>query len=271
MIPFYAQFVCEIYSSLQSSIDSLREAPNQDAQLQTHYKEAMSRLSVLDYIDAHKHVFLDESLTSRIWLLRHQLAGDEPFTAAMLAREFQGILHQVMISIAKRKFAYIPPENADYFEQDKLFGEEVYLSFEDARVDIKDAGNSFAAALYTACVFHLMRVAEFGLRSLGKAVGVSIKHTGSMIPLEYGEWDQIITEINTKLEAARRLSRDATREQQLQLYSEANQHCLFMKDIFRNVVSHARKPYIDTEAEGALIRVKDFMQFLAKAKELVHP
>jgi hypothetical protein len=87
-----------------------------------------------------------------------------------------------------------------------------------------------------------------------------------MIPLEYGEWDQIITEIQKRIDGARSLPRNQERERQLELYAEANQHCLFMKDIFRNTVSHARKAYNDVEAESAMRRVKDFMQFLANAK-----
>jgi hypothetical protein len=266
MIQFYAVFVCQIFSQFGTSIDSLLRMENQDAQLGTPYKEAMSRLAAFDEIERYKHVFLNDDLSSRLWHLRIELSNDEPFTAAMLARELQGMLGQMIISLSKRKFAYIPSPNSDYFEQDHLFGEEVYAEFVDARIDIKESGNSFAAALYTACVFHLMRVAEFGLRSLAASVGVTIKHTGSMIPLEYGEWDQIITEIQKRIDGARSLPRNQERERQLELYAEANQHCLFMKDIFRNTVSHARKAYNDVEAESAMRRVKDFMQFLANAK-----
>jgi hypothetical protein len=91
-----------------------------------------------------------------------------------------------------------------------------------------------------------------------------ITHTGDLIPLEYGEWDQIITQINLKIAAARQLPRDANREKELTIYSEASQHCLFMKDIWRNTVSHARKTYIGKEAVAAMERVRDFMRFLAE-------
>src|SRR5260370_17213069 len=109
-----------------------------------------------------------------------------------------------------------------------------------------------------------MGVSEYGLRALAVELGVTLTHTGSMIPLEYGEWDQIITQANAKIAAARQLPRDAQRDKQLQTYSEAAQHCLFMKDIWRNTVSHARKAYTELEATATMERVRDFMQFLAK-------
>jgi hypothetical protein len=40
-----------------------------------------------------------------------------------------------------------------------------------------------------------------------------------------------------------------------------------MKDIWRNNVSHAQAPYIETEAVNVLSRVISFMEFLAKHLE----
>jgi hypothetical protein len=37
-----------------------------------------------------------------------------------------------------------------------------------------------------------------------------------------------------------------------------------MKDIFRNNVSHARQPYIESEARAVLERVEKFARFVAK-------
>jgi hypothetical protein len=46
-------------------------------------------------------------------------------------------------------------------------------------------------------------------------------------------------------------------------YSDAADHCEFMKDIWRNNVSHTRKAYSDPEAVAVLQRVREFMEFLA--------
>jgi hypothetical protein len=263
MIRCMAVYLCDIFKGLNSMVEFLLQIPDQNVELHTDSTKGYARLHALLLLEAHKHIFLDDDLSMRVWRLTTELGNGTRFTPAVLARDLQGIMFQAYNAISKRNFAYIPPGNDQYFEQEKLFGDKVYDKIEAARIDIKAAGNCFAAELYTACIFHLMRVSEFGLRELAQSLNVTITHTGSMIPLEYGEWDTIITNINNKIVAARQLPRDAPREEQLQKHSEQSQHCLFIKDIWRNAVSHARKPYTVDEALAAMGRVKDFMQFLA--------
>jgi hypothetical protein len=62
-------------------------------------------------------------------------------------------------------------EDDELFQKDDLFGEQVGERFKGASFDIKEAGTCFALRRYTACVYHLMRVAEAGLRAIGKRVG----------------------------------------------------------------------------------------------------
>ena len=69
--------------------------------------------------------------------------------------------------------------------------------------------------------------------------------------------------VHLKVKAARQLSAGPRKQAQLTKFSEAGDHCTFMKDIWRNSVSHTRKPYIRDEALGAFNRVGDFMKFLA--------
>jgi hypothetical protein len=92
-----------------------------------------------------------------------------------------------MDELSYKKFAFIGPDFAPYCEQEKLFGEEVYNSFEVARREIKDAGNCLAADLGTAAVFHLMRTAEFGMRALAQERHVKIKNR----QLDYADWQTL--------------------------------------------------------------------------------
>jgi hypothetical protein len=72
-----------------------------------------------------------------------------------------------------RKF-YAPTRNLEkYFEQDCLFGEDVFNKFPSAANDIFEAGTCLALDRATACVMHSMRVSEVGLTSLARAMNVS--------------------------------------------------------------------------------------------------
>jgi len=162
-----------------------------------------------------------------------------------------------------RTFASIPRDRTDYFEQKAMFGEHVARVLRDASADIKSAGNCFAAEEYTATIFHLMRAAEHGLRALARKLRVRLSHSGHLQPIEFADWDKVITACKNKINAARALSPGPKRQAQLELYSDAADHCLFMKE-WRNNISHTRRPYIESEAQAMMDRVRDFLVLLAE-------
>lgn len=173
------------------------------------------------------------------------------------------IRNMVGKELESKKFLYIPEANDAFLEKDQLFGADVYDAFPDARVDLTSAGTAFAMELHTACVFQLMRVAEHGLRSLAKKLHVRLSDKAKFLPLDYADWNAVITGIRGKITDARKLPKGPKKQRKLELYSDAADHCDFMKDIWRNTVSHARNPYSQSEALAAMDRVKAFMQFLS--------
>jgi hypothetical protein len=166
----------------------------------------------------------------------------------------------VIQALSGQRFAFIPAARAEYFENRELFGKAVYKAFPSARADIKDAGNCLAADLYTAVVFHLMRVAEHGLRALAVKLRARVTHRGKSHPIEFATWDKVITSCNNQIEKARKLSPGPKKQKALSLYADLAQHCLYMKDIWRNSVSHTQSPYTEIEALSVMERVRDFMR-----------
>jgi hypothetical protein len=169
----------------------------------------------------------------------------------------------ISYQLTKHRFMYMSDAEAEYYNQQQLFGNEVNESFPDARLDISSAGNCIACGLYTASVYHSMRVAEFGLRRIAKRLRVKLADRGKAINVEYATWDKVITACHNKITETRKKPVGKKKEKLLALYSDAGDHCLFMKDIWRNNISHTRKPYNEPEAIAVLERVKDFMRFLA--------
>jgi HEPN domain-containing protein len=163
-----------------------------------------------------------------------------------------------------RAFASIPRDRTDYFEQEAMFGEQVAGVLRDASADIKSAGNCFAAEEYTATVFHLMRAVEHGLRALAKKLRVKLTHSRRPLRIEDADWNNVITACKNKIDAARRLPPGPRRREKLESYSDAVDHCTYMKDIWRNNVSHARRPYIESEAQAVMDRVRGFLVLLAE-------
>jgi hypothetical protein len=106
-----------------------------------------------------------------------------------------------------------------------------------------------------------MRTAEYGLRALAKSIGVRLKHRGKKQPIEFAEWDKIITAINNKLLETKSLSAGPQKSARQKFYSEAAERCLYLKEL-RNEVSHVRKEYNGGEALGVMERINAFMVFL---------
>jgi len=233
-------------------------------ELHHSFKESMSNLAPLQAIEQFKDILDDTDLQFRVFRLRAQLRGGEYITGSMLSKELSGLLGQVVVCLSRHKFAYIPAPNDSYFEVDMSFGEEVFDMFPEMRRDIKDAANCIAACLYTASVFHLMRVSEYGLRRLAQQMKVSIKHKGKPQPLDTATWDKVLLALKKKIDAAHASKHGPVRAQNLAFYSDMADRCSYVKDLWRNEVMHARKSYNYHEAVAVMERVKGFMQLLTQ-------
>ena len=164
------------------------------------------------------------------------------------------------------RLAAIYDENARFFEQDDLFGKEIKDSASSQlNAEIKTAGNCLAADLYTAAVFHLMRVAEHGLHALAKHI---LPAWNKPFPLEFSEWQDVLQAIDTELENqkkhAQQLTRGSAKDQELEFYDGLLKSIAYFKDAYRNPVSHLRGNYDRTKALVVFDEVKGFMQRLAK-------
>jgi hypothetical protein len=162
----------------------------------------------------------------------------------------QSISHE----LSKRKFVFIPADKEKYFENPQHLGQKVYGFFENARQEIKEAGNCFAAALYTACVLHCVRVVEFGMRDMARHLKAK-----TMSPLEYCDWSQVITALERKLQEAKAKPRGKSKSRQWDLYSRALSDCKALIET-RNRVCHAREGFLKSEADTAMKRTEHFME-----------
>jgi hypothetical protein len=175
--------------------------------------------------------------------------------------DLNGDIHR---ELEKYKFFKVRLGGEQYLESEYLFGSEVFEKFKTARKDIKHAGTCFALELFTASVFHLMRIAEHGLRTLARRLRVTVADNHKPIPLEYADWNKVITGIDNKIKDVRKNQSGTKRDAGLNYYSDALERRSAMKELYRNPVSHARRTYTAGSASDAMERVRNFMQFLTR-------
>jgi hypothetical protein len=272
MIELFASRFGRAYHSYHAMMESLivlekehRVKPINDRVLTSGRKSFVAETALRPMIVELEHLQFPIELCNKAKILYGRLADAErrTWTAEGLLDALTGLNGDIHRELAKHKFFKVRLNGEQYLENEYLFGSDVFEKFKTARKDIKQAGTSFSLELYTASVFHLMRVAEHGLRTLAKRLHVTVSDHHNPIPLEYADWNKVITGIKNKIDDARKQS-GTKRNARLDYYSDGLERCSAMKELYRNPVSHARRTYTEGGASDAMERVRNFMQFLAR-------
>jgi hypothetical protein len=210
---------------------------------------------------------VDDSLLEQMKTLERELkeeSADMRFVA--LHSKLGMIIEGIQNNLESRKFMFLPKEDALYWDNVEFFGNDFATVFPDEAVfELIEMGKCFAASRAIACVFHCMRIAEYGLRILAQRVKVKLTDKGKRVPIEYGTWDKVITGIRGRILEIRKLPIGPKKEKQLKFYAAAADHCDYMKDIWRNEIAHARhRLYTREETLGVISRVRLFCMLIAE-------
>ena len=194
---------------------------------------------------------------------------DLPVTKDMLQKELGktdsgwerlSMFIEVAKSELKSKlFLFVPSHAAIYYEYDGMLSAKAKGAFNMSYGEIRVAGNCFALSLHTACVFHSMRAAEIGVRTLGKDLGVSFP-----FPIELADWHNVLDQIDGKISAMKNLPRGQAKDDDLRFYSTAAAQFRYFKDAWRVRVAHARATYGEDEAKKVLDHTRDFFESLSE-------
>jgi len=152
--------------------------------------------------------------------------------------------------IEERVYLTVLPHRVPYWSSlaDGLEGIEVgrlvkaLKNFKDAKFDAEEAGNCFAFERFTACVYHLMRVAEFGLVSVARTIGVANDK------LDRG-WDGCIQGIESEIKKIES-TKPADWIEQKKKYSDLCSWFGTIQRGWRNPVSHIPRIYSEDTAKG---------------------
>jgi hypothetical protein len=201
----------------------------------------------------------------------HLRLVDKNADISTLAAEVRHTRDALMNEIYDRKFLRVDLERASYVDHAHLLGDKVAKAFYSAIPDIREVGNCLAADCNTAAVFHMMRVVEWGLRSLCVSLGfrrlkAKFKKTGtvSYIPIEYSEWEKILNQLQERVDAKiAKVKRGLLKQQYQEFYYPILQDIRGIRDAWRNHVMHTRREYTAKDADGILEHVRRLMNTLA--------
>ena len=154
-------------------------------------------------------------------------------------------------------FLHIPEDRKRYFSDADLFGPKVSEAFPSAIYDMEQAGKCLALARYTACIFHLMRVLEVALRTLGKTL-----HDPSLDPKTNPTWDRILRRFNDEL-GKERSKRSPEWAADDVFFSGAATMLMGVKTAWRNPTMHVDINYDEEQVLDIWDQVRSFMRHIA--------
>ena len=165
-----------------------------------------------------------------------------------LRRELESV---TLLALSSREGGFFDPKPP-------LFGAVFDDRFKsDAVFEVDEASKCFALGRPTACVFHLMRAMEVGIRATARCLQIS----DPIKPAERN-WGFILRSLRVGIDAkwpnmTERASGDGALFEDLYVSLDA------VKNPWRNATMHVEKKYTNDEAEHILIAVKGFMKKLA--------
>ena len=170
------------------------------------------------------------------------------------------LYNSIHTELAAQLFFVIPEDRKQWFydENRALFGNPVDSAFPETTREIAEAGRCFALDRWTACVFHLMRATECALHRWASDLNVPLNR-----PVEQANWQEILDASEKKLKGIGQQPRSTQRDLDLEYFNETAVHFSYIKDAWRNHVSHSKRTYDEREAISILTHVRSFMEKLA--------
>lgn len=227
---------------------------------------ALSRLDTLRHHCSQLRLDVSLTLLNGIIARLNNDMGQRRIGWERLSAEVAAVSDAISTELSRRVLIFMPPERASWFYGERKdeqglpvnppFGGTVHEAFPSADDEIWEACRCFALARDTACIFHLMRVLESGLRCLARTL---------LIGLSGGEaWQNVIDLIEAQIRELQKSPRGPKKQRVLQFCSEAAKEFVYFKDAWRNHVMHSRATYGVDESTRILGHVRDFMVLLAE-------
>ncbi len=164
------------------------------------------------------------------------------------------ILRETMeMELRHKKLVRVPGFKQEYCDRKMAFGEQVCMAFPSTEKDTIEAGNCYAVGLETACVFHLMRVADRGVRVLAEDLGITLTNE---------PWGRILEKTEKELAEIEKHKSDPRWEYR-DFYAQRVIELRLIKEAWRDPATHRSVFYSVHEAETVMVYVERFMRGLS--------
>lgn len=171
------------------------------------------------------------------------------------------LLELIRSELGTRSFCFIAKSKAKIVFEMPESWKAIWGRFPSTKPDTEEAVYCYALERNTASIFHLMRVAEFGLRGLARHARIKLPKRKL---LEWAQWQEVLKQIRLKVDDINlKAKAGPAKDDLLDFYSGSLGQFYAFKDEYRNQVMHTRGTYDEFKAAGALHHVHGFMARLS--------
>lgn len=191
-----------------------------------------------------------DAVIAQVVRMRTELSPDTPILDALVM--VADLRRRIMDQLAGRRFYYVAPAYEGYYGDAAPLWNDVWASFPSTVDDTIEAGRCLALGRGTACVFHLMRVMEAGLRTLSKELGIPYAPS----------WEAHLKQINDRVSAKHR-TKGVRWKRDEAFFKDIAGDLQLIKMAWRNPTMHIAKHYGPEQAGEVFAAVRRFMEHLA--------
>lgn len=155
--------------------------------------------------------------------------------------------------LARSRLYSLSPHKIEYFDSSiERFELDVWVAFDSIQDDVDEAGKCFALGRHTACVFHLMRVLERPIITLGKI----------LLPEDSNpNWETVLKKIDAELS---RKPAERVFKGDVQFFAEVAAEMRAVKHAWRNRVMHVDAIVTEERAKAIFDATVSFMNAVSR-------
>jgi hypothetical protein len=194
----------------------------------------------------------------------------QPYSWQKIHGLLETINRQIRLQIQGECFFHYKREYARFLVEAEKEWAPIFSAFPSIKSEVTAGLDCYAIGHNTACVFYMMRVAEFGLRIIARERG--IRSVRGNKPIEYAMWGEVIGEVQKAIDDLRvakgnksplTTKKRKNREIATAFYSGIIGDMQALLALYRDRTMHFRASYDKGEAYSAMRRVYEMMTAIA--------
>jgi hypothetical protein len=185
----------------------------------------------------------------------------QPYTWTELHEVLKRLWDDIDTHLGYEYFYHYSRETAEQLLLVETDWKETLKAFPSAKPEIFAAIDCYALGHYASCVFHMSRIGEIGLRTIGRERGIKKLRRG--VPIDWGTWGHVFEKIEPAIEDIRRKPNGPKKSAALQFYDKVLSDLRAVQSLYRDPSMHFHDTYDVGQAQSAIFRVKELMNTLA--------